>query len=202
MVRWLLVRHGESVWNEEERIQGQQNVPLSELGQEQAKALGRRLRDETITACYSSPLQRAMETAQEILNARPSPLPIVLMPELMERRFGEWEGKGLSDLDEAEFVRWLAAHQLPAPPGGESVDELMARVGRGIRRILTEVPEGSVLVVGHGGSLKAMLCVLLRLPPISYARLRIDNASLTIVEMQGDRASLVVFNDTCHLQTR
>jgi broad specificity phosphatase PhoE len=202
MVRLLLVRHGESVWNEEERIQGQQDAPLSELGRKQAKALGRRLCDEPITACYSSPLRRATETAQEILSALTSPPPIITMPELMERRFGEWEGKCLSDLDKVEFARWLAAHQLPAPPDGESMGELLLRVEQGLRRILTEVPKGSVLVVGHGGSLKAMLCVLLRLPPTSFARLRIDNASLTIVEVQSGQASLVVFNDTCHLQAR
>lgn len=202
MVRLLLVRHGESVWNEEERIQGQQDVPLSERGRAQAKALGRRLRDEFLVACYSSPLRRAAETAREILSTLASPPSLTLMPELMERRFGEWEGKCLSDLDKKEFARWLAAHQLPAPPDGESMDELLVRVERGLRRILTEVPEGLVLVVGHGGSLKAMLCVLLRLPPTSFIRLHIDNASLTIVEVRSGRSSLVVFNDTCHLQTR
>ena len=202
MVRLLLVRHGESVWNAEERIQGQQDVPLSELGRAQAKALGRRLRDEFFVACYSSPLRRAAETAQEILNTLASPPSLTLMPELMERRFGEWEGKCLSDLDKAAFSRWLTAHQLPAPPDGESMDELLVRVERGLRRILTEVPEGSVLVVGHGGSLKAMLCVLLRLPPTSFARWHIDNASLTIVEVRSGQSSLVVFNDTCHLPMR
>lgn len=201
MVRLLLVRHGESVWNEEERLQGQQDVPLSEWGRAQAKALGRRLRDEFLAACYSSPLRRALETAQEILGTFASPPSLTLMTELMERRFGEWEGKCLSDLDKAIFSRWLAAHQLPAPPDGESMDELLVRVERGLRRILTEVPEGSVLVVGHGGSLKAALCVLLRLPPSSFARLHIDNASLTIVEVRSGRSSLVVFNDTCHLQS-
>ena len=202
MVRLLLVRHGESVWNEEERIQGQQDVPLSELGRAQAKALGRRLRDEFLAACYSSPLRRATETAREILSTLASPPSLTLMPELMERRFGEWEGKCLSDLDKAVFSRWLTAHQLPAPPDGESMDELLVRVERGLRRILTEVHEGSVLVVGHGGSLKAMLCVLLRLPLTSFTRWHIDNASLTILEVRSGRSSLVVFNDTCHLPTR
>jgi len=98
MLRLLLVRHGESVWNEEERIQGQQDIPLSENGRRQAVALGERLRDVRIDACFSSPLKRATETAELILKASGNSLPIVTLPELMERNFGEWEGKCVAEL--------------------------------------------------------------------------------------------------------
>ena len=203
MLRLLLVRHGESVWNEEERIQGQQDIPLSENGRRQAMALGERLRDVKIDACFSSPLKRATETAELILKASGNSLPIVTLPELMERNFGEWEGKCVADLkveSADDFARWVAAHYLPAPPKGESIEELLKRVKKGLERILAEVSDGTVLVVGHSGSVKAAVCVLFQLPPESFAKLKVDNASLTVLEISEGRPRLCHFNDTCHLR--
>ena len=203
MLRLLLVRHGESVWNEEERIQGQQDIPLSENGRRQAMALGERLQRVKIDACFSSPLKRAMETAELILKASGNSLPIFTLPELMERNFGDWEGKCVADLKVEradEFARWVAAHYLPAPPRGESVEELLARVKMGLERILAEVSDGTVLVVGHSGSVKAAICVLFQLPPESFAKLKVDNASLTVLEISDGRPRLCHFNDTCHLR--
>jgi len=203
MLRLLLVRHGESVWNEEERIQGQQDIPLSENGRKQAVALGERLRGVKIDACFSSPLKRATETAELILKASGNSLPIATVSELMERNFGEWEGKCVAELkveSAKEFARWVAAHYLPAPPRGESVEELLARVKMGLERILAEVSDGTVLVVGHSGSVKAAICVLFQLPPESFAKLKVDNASLTVLEISDGRPRLCHFNDTCHLR--
>ena len=203
MLRLLLVRHGESVWNEEERIQGQQDIPLSENGRRQAMALGERLRDVKIDACFSSPLKRATETAELILKASGNSLPIVTLPELMERNFGEWEGKCVAELKverAKEFARWVTAHYLPAPPRGESIEELLKRVKKGLERILAEVSDGTVLVVGHSGSVKAAICVLFQLPPESFAKLKVDNASLTVLEISEGRPRLCHFNDTCHLR--
>ncbi len=192
MVRLLLVRHGESVWNEEERVQGQQDVPLSDRGRQQAVALGRCLRGVPIMACFASPLSRAMETAQLVLTAAGQSVPITPMPALMERRFGVWEGKPLADVQREDiFVQWVAANYIPAPPGGESLAELFARVEAGFKEILSAISNGNVLVVGHSGSIKAGICVLFRLPLTSFARLIVGNASLSVVEVRNGRARLV-----------
>ncbi len=201
MLRLFLVRHGQSVWNDEKRIQGQQDIPLGDEGRKQAIALGGRLKGRQFQACFSSPLKRATETAELILKASGNSIPIITLPELMERNFGDWEGKSIDDLQLLflnDFSQWLAAHQIPAPPNGESMDELMKRVERGLDQILA-VKEGNVLVVGHSGSIKAAICIFFRLPLSSFVRMRIDNASLTILEIEDGRNRLVQFNDTCHL---
>lgn len=201
MLRLFLVRHGQSVWNDEKRIQGQQDIPLGDEGRKQAIALGERLKGRQFQACFSSPLKRATETAELILKASGNSTPIITLLELMERNFGDWEGKSIDDLQllfPNDFSQWLAAHQIPAPPNGESMDELMKRVERGLDQILA-VKEGNVLVVGHSGSIKAAICIFFRLPLSSFVRMRIDNASLTILEIEDGRNRLVQFNDTCHL---
>ncbi|MCX7969133.1 MAG: histidine phosphatase family protein [Armatimonadetes bacterium] len=201
MVRLFLVRHGQSVWNDEKRVQGQQDVPLSEEGRKQATALGERLKGIQIHACFSSPLKRAVETAELILKVSGNSVSITPLTELMERNFGDWEGKQIDQLQSLfpnELSQWLAAQQIPAPPNGESIDELMKRVEHGLSQIL-KVKEGNVLVVGHSGSVKAAICVLFRLPPSSFVRLRIDNAGLTVLEIGDGRTRLIQFNDTCHL---
>ncbi|MGQ9461579.1 MAG: histidine phosphatase family protein [Candidatus Fervidibacter sp.] len=203
MLKLLLVRHGESVWNEEERIQGQQDIPLSERGRKQALALGEKLKSTSIAACFSSPLIRALETAKLILNTSGNKVPITKLPELMERSFGDWEEKPISELKSQcaeEFTRWVSANYIPAPPGGESIDELLRRVERGLKLIFSHVNEGTFLLVGHSGSVKAAICVLFDLPPSSFARLKVDNTSLTVVEIKGGKPTLVHFNDTCHLK--
>lgn len=204
MLRLFLVRHGESIWNEEERIQGQQDIPLSDSGRKQALALGERLKGESIVACFSSPLMRSLETAKLILSASGNHLPIIELPELMERNFGSWEGKSISEVKSQcaeEFALWVSAHYMPAPPSGESVDELLTRVEQGLKQIFSFISEGSVLVVGHSGSVKAAICVLFNLPPSSFARLKVDNSSLTVVEIKDGKPTLVQFNDTCHLKS-
>jgi len=201
MLRLLLIRHGQSVWNDEKRIQGQQDIPLSDKGRQQAVALGKRLEGTQIKACFSSPLKRAMETAELILKTLGISVPITALPELMERNFGKWEGKSIDELQSLsphEFSQWLAAHQIPAPPSGESIGALVERVERGLNQILA-VKEGNVLVVAHSGSIKAAICSLFRLPLSSFVRMRVDNASLTILEINEGRHQIVLFNDTCHL---
>ncbi len=202
MIQLFLVRHGESIWNEEDRVQGQQDIPLNETGRNQAIALGKRLRGIRVVACFSSPLKRAVETANLILKASENFAPIVNLPELMERKFGDWEGKSIADLQLSypeEFSQWLAAQQIPAPPKGESIGELVKRVELGLNQILT-VKKGNILIVGHSGSIKAAICALFKLPLSSFVRLRIDNASLTILEIEDGRTRLVQLNDTCHLR--
>lgn len=199
MTRLLFVRHGETEWNEGERIQGQQDVPLNEHGRKQAVALGERLRGTRIDACFASPLKRAKETAQLILQAAGVSLPITPLPELTERGFGAWEKMWVNELKAIdEFKRWLAELSLPAPPDGESVAELCERVRKGLNAIIKAVGDGTALVVSHAGPIKAAMCVLLGLPLESYARWHIDNAGLTVVDWHEGKVWLVSSNDTCH----
>ena len=140
MTALLLVRHGETDWNADGRLQGQTDRPLSEFGRRQATQLAEDLADEGLEAIYSSDLARARETA-EILGARLG-LPVVLDPDLREKDWGTWEGLTSVERDRVEFV-------------GESTEAHQERILRALRRISERHPgEGRVLVVTHGGSMR------------------------------------------------
>jgi 2,3-bisphosphoglycerate-dependent phosphoglycerate mutase len=136
----LLVRHGETDWNADGRLQGQTDRPLSDFGRRQAQLLADELADEELEAIYSSDLVRARETA-EIVADRLG-LPVALDPDLREKDWGTWEGLTAVERDRVEFV-------------GESTQAHQERILRALQRISERHPDGgSVLVVTHGGSMR------------------------------------------------
>jgi broad specificity phosphatase PhoE len=140
MTRLLLVRHGETDWNADGRLQGQTDRPLSDFGRRQARQLADELADEELEAIYSSDLSRARETA-EIVGERLG-LPVVLDPDLREKDWGTWEGLTAVERDRVEFV-------------GETTEEHQERILRALRRISSlNATDGRVLVVTHGGSMR------------------------------------------------
>ena len=146
----LLARHGETDWNRERRVQGHTDRPLNEVGRAQARALADRLAAEPIEAVYSSDLARARETAHIV--AEPRGLTVVAVPELREKNFGTWEG-----LTDEEIVA-----RFPEAAGGqwgdgETSEQVAARILRALRGIAAAHPAGHVLVVSHGGALRAVL---------------------------------------------
>lgn len=140
MTALLLVRHGETDWNADGRLQGQTDRPLSDFGRRQARQLADELADEELEAIYSSDLSRARETAEIV--AERLELPVVLDPDLREKDWGTWEGLTAVERDRVEFV-------------GESTGEHGERILRALRRISERHPgDGRVLVVTHGGSMR------------------------------------------------
>jgi 2,3-bisphosphoglycerate-dependent phosphoglycerate mutase len=136
----LLVRHGETDWNADGRLQGHTDRPLSDFGRRQARQLAEELADESLETIYASDLARARETA-EIVGERLG-LPVVLEPDLREKDWGTWEGLTAVERDRVEFV-------------GESREEHQERILRALRRIAERHRDGgSVLVVTHGGSVR------------------------------------------------
>jgi 2,3-bisphosphoglycerate-dependent phosphoglycerate mutase len=136
----LLVRHGETDWNAEGRLQGQTDRPLSDYGRRQAQRLAGELESEELVAIYSSDLARARETA-EIVGERLG-LPVELEPDLREKDWGTWEGLTAVERDRVEFV-------------GESTEEHQERMLRALRTISERHRgQGRVLVVTHGGSMR------------------------------------------------
>jgi broad specificity phosphatase PhoE len=135
----LLVRHGETDWNAVGRLQGHTDRPLSDFGRRQAQQLAERLDDEELEAIYSSDLARARETAA--LVGERLGLPVVLDPDLREKDWGTWEGLTSVERDRVEFV-------------GESTQAHQERILGALRRIAEVHPDGRVLVVTHGGSMR------------------------------------------------
>jgi len=136
----LLVRHGETDWNADGRLQGQTDRPLSDFGRRQARQLADELEGEDLEAVYASDLVRARETAEIV--AERLGLPVVLDPGLREKNWGTWEGLTAVERDRVEFV-------------GESTQEHQERTLGALRRISERHPgDRRVLVVTHGGSMR------------------------------------------------
>jgi broad specificity phosphatase PhoE len=146
----LLVRHGETDWNAERRVQGHSDTPLNDTGREQARALAEELAAERIDAVYSSDLLRAHETARIVAESKG--LGVTAIRDLRERHFGTWEG--LTDVE--IFSRFPEAANGPWGDA-ETKEQMAARVSGALHRIAETHPGGRVLVVSHGGPLRAVL---------------------------------------------
>ena len=203
MLRWFLVRHGQTEWNRVGRAQGQSDPPLNREGREQAEAVAVRLAPVSFEAAYSSDLRRAADTALPVMRGRDAP--IGHRRDLREKDFGEWEGITYEEL-ERRYPDMLAElfDERPAfaPPGGESDLELFDRAADAAARIAGRHSgtDGNILVVSHGGTLRAMMVWMLGLPVESMWRLRLSNTGLSIITVfEGGGATIDLLNDTGHL---
>lgn len=146
----LLVRHGETDWNLEGRYQGSADVPLNATGRRQAERVAERLTRERIDAVYSSPLQRALDTALAI--ARAQGLEVRTDPRLAEIALGEWEGMLASRIAERcpeLHHRWTVDPRGMRPPGGETILEVHDRAVAAVEEMAARHPGGTVCVVTH-----------------------------------------------------
>jgi broad specificity phosphatase PhoE len=220
--RLILVRHGVTEWNQAGRYQGHQDVPLSELGREQARRVAERLRAEPITAAYSSDMQRARETACIILSGREVELQTTAA--LRELGFGAWEGLNASEASSrypGEWDAWIRDPVQSRPPGGgEDIADLFDRVVGFYRSVVRlpaadgaqpdwftyraagqDVDEGSttLLVASHGGTVRALLAHLFEVPAAHYWRFGIRPASVSILDIYPEGPVADVIGDTSHL---
>ena len=200
MGRLLLVRHGETVWNAEGRLQGTEDISLSEEGRRQARLIGDRLADTSIDVAYSSDQSRAHETAQHILEGRD----VVLnpIPELRERGHGLFEGLTVRERKERYpelFADSLVKNLDFAPTGGETFRGTNRRMAGWAQGFLQEHLNETVLVVGHGGSLRGAIIAWMGFPDESTWRFILANCGLSIIDTYTDNAVLRLFNDVSHL---
>ncbi len=194
-----LIRHGESAYNAEGRIQGQSDVPLSELGRRQSDAVADALAGDAVDAIYSSPLRRALETAQPV--ASRTGTPVVTDPRLMEIDAGVFQDRLRAELAERypeEYRQWLSGDPDFTIPGGESRRDLMVRGGDVLLAIRRAGYEHAV-VVSHGGLLSAVLKVLLDIPAHRHP-FRLENGSISRIEYTGGSVKLLSLNETHHLR--
>jgi broad specificity phosphatase PhoE len=155
MTTVYLARHGESDWNAERRWQGHADRPLTARGREQAAALAERLAHVELEAVYASDLRRAWETAEPV--ARAHGLEVVRLPELREVNVGSWSGLTREECEARfpeAFERWRSGGQ--GWEDGEMYDEMAERVVEALRLLAAVHPDGSVLVVSHGGPIRAV----------------------------------------------
>ena len=202
-MRLILVRHGQTDWNQENRVQGFSDIGLNEVGRNQAERLARALKLEGIEAIYSSPLKRTLETARAI--SRFHQVKVETDDGLKELNTGELEGLTSGELRSryGEFMKeWMRDATAVRMPGGESLTELQDRAWASIHRIKDKYPNGAVIVVSHNFAILSIICKALGFPLSGFRKLKQDEAAVNIIELGERGATLALFNDTCHLKTQ
>jgi broad specificity phosphatase PhoE len=209
--RLLLVRHGVTDWNREGRFQGYQDPPLSSDGLNEARLLAERLArssDERPARIVSSPLIRSLHTAEAIAAALDgSEVMVEADPRLMELGQGEWEGRTHAELeviDADRYAAWRRSSPRRPPPGGESLEAATARVGTLLDDVLGGSDQGAwpLCLVAHGGSLRIAARRLLGMELETAWHVEVDNASLSVLDLERDAWRLVSWNDVTHLLGR
>ena len=203
MPKYILVRHGESVWNSQRRIQGSLDPELSPRGRRQTDLLVPHLRaylTPAVAAIYSSPLRRAAQTADQIALAYQ--IPVVHEPDLREMSLGKWEGKTVAEIQATYpgcYEQWLEDPLAFPAPGGEDLRSFERRVVGVLERMQNTQPKADLIVVSHGGVIKALLCFALGLDVRYLFRLKQDNTAVNQIELDGRVRRVLLLNDTCHL---
>ena len=194
----ICVRHGRTKWNADKRFQGHTDVPLDDEGRAQAAGLAALLRDQRIDVAVSSDLSRAVETARIVLGARA--IPLRLDPDWREMRFGDWEGLTWEQIRAANphlAETDLTSVKSYTPGGGETFDDLTARIARAVERVSAETPpDGAALVATHAGPLHALLSVLLGDAERAALRVRFMTASITRFRRENGVWRLARLNQT------
>lgn len=200
--RLVLIRHGQSTWNQEHRIQGQLDPPLSEQGRRQATLLAARLAGRRFAGFYASDLKRALETAEivgEVIGLAPTPL-----ASLREVFLGEWEGLTSEEIAQRypeAWARWVEEPDWDVVPGGESQAAFDVRVAAAVDDITRRHAHGDVLAVTHGGVIQVALHRVVGTPSRGLFPFRIQNASITLLERRDGRSVIGGVNDIAHLES-
>ena len=206
-MKLILVRHGETYWNDERRVQGgDSDIELNDTGLEQARKLAAFLENEPITAILSSPLQRAIATAEVI--ASHHQLPVEVDQGLRELKVGELEGMSVSNLSTtfSQFLmQWWQDGGTVKLPNGESLVELQQRAWKAVEHLLEshktspEHNEGtSMVVVSHYFVTLAVILKALNLPLDYFTKFKVDLGGVSILEIQDHGTRLLKFNDTSY----
>ena len=200
--RIIAVRHGETAWNVDTRIQGHLDIALNDTGHWQARQVARALADEPLAAVYTSDLQRAQATAQAIAQA--SGAPLVAEPGLRERSFGELEGRTFAEI-EAELPeqarRWRQRDPHFAPTGGETLVQLRERIAATTHRLAAQHTEQLIVLVAHGGVLDMLYRLATGLDLQAPRTWLVTNASINRLLWTPQGLTLVGWADTQHLDT-
>jgi broad specificity phosphatase PhoE len=197
-----LVRHGETEWNYDKRIQGHTDIPLNARGRVQAEALGSRLAATPLDRIYTSDLARARETAGIIAAAQPLEISVETTQDLRECNYGRWEGLTRDEVSrqfEEDWKNWIKGGRIGSPTGGEDFLSLVLRAGRAFDT--ASKGQKTVLISTHRVTLRAILCHALGLDHAMRDRFVVLNCSLSALECHPEhRPRIILLNDTCHLE--
>jgi broad specificity phosphatase PhoE len=201
MTEIVLTRHGHVPWLEPKRFRGRADLKLTDIGVAQAEATARRIstgwRPQVI---YASPLGRTLRTARII--AEPLRLPVQPMDALIDIDYGEWQGLTADEAGERwpeAVALWHRRPDLVQIPGGETLQEVLARVAGALRTIVGRHPQETVVLVGHDSVNRVILLHALELPLARYGQLGQDPCAINLIEASAEGFVVQTMNDTAHL---
>jgi len=200
MKQITLVRHGETEWNVKEVFRGRTDIELNETGMRQAELLAEHLSNIKIAAIYSSPLRRALKTAETIASYHK--LDVEIAPGLIDFNYGKWQGlshQEVRDRYKGLYAQWINRPDRVRMPAGESLDEVRKRAMSVVDRVITK-HEGSVVLVSHRVVNKLLICALLGLDNSHFWNIRQDTCGMTIFTYENERFILSRHNDTSYLK--
>ena len=198
--RIVAIRHGETAWNKDTRLQGHLDIALNETGRWQAQRVAHALRDEPVAAIYSSDLQRAHHTAQAIGQAVQRPVHV--HRQLRERSFGHFEGKTWAELETgwpAEAQAWRQRVPDFAPAGGENLLQLRARIEQALNELAARHIGEQIVLVAHGGVLDVLYRIATQLDLQAPRTWQLGNAAINRLLWTPQGTSLVGWGDVAHL---
>lgn len=200
--RLFALRHGQTAWNAEHRIQGHADIPLDEIGQRQAARLAQALAGEELAAIYSSDLLRARATADALAAA--SGLAVQADAALRERAFGRFEGATFTEIEQRwpeEAARWRRREIDFGPGGGESLLGFSARCVPALTQLAARHPGEAIAIVAHGGVLDCLYRAALGIELSAPRTWQLGNASINRLLYTGEGFVVVGWNDDAHLAT-
>jgi len=196
----VLLRHGQTAWNKQEIFRGQADVPLDEVGLRQAQALANALCAEPISQVFTSPLTRAVQTAEAVAESRGLvPVPV---PRFIDIDFGAWEGLAHEVVRERFpelYATWQAQPEKVTFPGGENLDAVCQRASAALTELVQQSPGQTIALVAHRVVNKVLICHILGLPNSHFWQIRQDTAAINRFHIIGGSYIVDCLNDTCHL---
>lgn len=203
MTTLILVRHGQTEWNRIERFRGTADIPLNTTGLVQAEATGQRVAAKWVpTAVYSSPLSRAINTAEAV--ARHFDLPVQVHPGLADIDYGVWQGLTAAEARQRwpEMIdTWYNRPHLAHIPDGGTLDELRQRAMETVKELAADHARETIVLVGHTVINRIILLAVLGLGNDRFWHIRQDTCAINVFETDQDDFTLVSLNDTCHLDS-
>lgn len=201
MANILLIRHGETDWNREKRLQGYIDIGLNSIGIEQANLLAKVLANESIHAAYASDLSRAFDTAKTIANHHQ--LEVQQDALLRERCYGEIQGKTYKEIEQTHpenYQAWVTRDANFQPKDGESLQQFYDRVVLGVKQIAKRHLGQTILIVAHGGVLDCIYRDAAKIDLSEKRKIELLNTSLNRLEFDGENFEIISWGDTSHLQ--
>jgi len=202
MTRIYLVRHGETEWNKEKVFRGRIDIALSERGRKEALALSQFLAKERIQFIYCSPLKRARETSEPLVEK--TGIKAEILEGLIDMNFGEWEGKSVSDVEKDYpelFKLWVSQPEKAVFPEGETLAQVRDRAMSALEEVVKNHPQGTGVVISHRVICKLLVLSALGAGISSFWRVQQDLACVNLLEWSQNHWVVHLVNETCHLKS-